>query len=270
MTEAVEFGTLEQAKAIRERHGDHLAELDDRRQKTVRFQDDTPSNVLELAEEDALISQQDVAAKTYGQRALTDREVEQLEKRSGWSPQKRFHAMSAKAVLQSEGVRSWLDHYDPDLNPREHLQVIERGKDLAVIEGLTGPGETGRVDDSDPDLGAQGKSADRARGQACNHAEDHCRHGDPAACEFLRDGCGFSDDQVAAILEDESGAVDEGEFPGPVYGALEKAWTGFRAGLGSAKQWAAAINEIRRQHGQEPMVFEELGDRPITVDDLET
>ncbi|MCD2202756.1 hypothetical protein [Halobacterium sp. KA-6] len=114
-------------------------------------------------------------------------------------------------------------------------------------------------------------------GEECDHARDHCEHGDPDACEFLSDACGYDDEEVAAIL-DENDPDSEQDIEGEAAGALGRAWQGYKAAIArlaqeiddaleakrNAEQAAAAINAIRADHGQEPIELErleELSDR---------
>jgi hypothetical protein len=90
---------------------------------------------------------------------------------------------------------------------------------------------------------------------------------------------------VASILdEDDAGDGDE-EITGKAAGALGRAWGGYKGAITrldreiedvveskrEAEGAAAAINAIRRDHGQEPMEFErleELSDRLEGVGDV--
>ena len=114
-------------------------------------------------------------------------------------------------------------------------------------------------------------------GEECDHAHDHCQHGDPDACEFLSEACDYDEDEVARILDD-SDASDEREIEGEAAGAMARSWQGYKAGIArlerelddaleakrNAEQAAASINAIRADHGQDPIELErleELSDR---------
>jgi len=169
------------------------------------------------------------------------------------------HARAVKAIAREQGIDDWLAHYDPTLGIDEHRSTFEE---------IT-PSGGKRLDAHEEREAQRHRDAARtAQSEQCNHAEDHCRHGDPDACEFLKNACGMPEERVEQILDDTEADPSEGELPGEVYGALMKQWQQFRAGLGDAKRAAAAINEIRQQYGQEPMGFDALGDRAITKEDL--
>lgn len=276
MTTEIEFSSKAEADDYRDRYSEHLCSDDDARMKTVTFSISAPEWLLEQAEADVL-AEQGRRQGGFGQVPLTEAEIEAIDFSKGRASVP--HAQAAKAALTKQGIDDWLAHYDPTLTVDEHVSSVGPGAEGRIEPELLGvgqgaPGGGPDIRESDPDdpdvMRSRGRSAGRAVESRCDHAHDHCEHGDPDACEFLKEACGFSDDQVAAILDDETVDPSIGEFPGPVYGALERAWTGFRAGLGEAKRWAAAINEIRRQYGQEPLAFEELGNRAITRDNLES
>lgn len=250
-----EFGSKTQADAFREEHTEHLAESDDRRLKTVALTDDAPEWVADRAEAGELEGRAETEGG-YGQVALTDHERDQIDFSKGRANVP--HARSVKAALTKQGVGDWLAHYDPTLTVDEHADdVAEHGKG--------GGGQRDR-DPDDPDvLEEQRRQAAMAAGTECNHAEDHCRHGDPEACEFLGEACGFNEDEIASIMGASEAAPDAStdDLPGPVYNALSGAWTGYKTGVARAEQYGRIINRIRAENDMDPLAFEELGGRVI-------
>ncbi|WP_232703141.1 hypothetical protein [Halobacterium wangiae] len=169
--------------------------------------------------------------------------------------------------MRAAGVDDWTSHYDATLSVDEH-------RDLAEQAAREDSGK--RLDAGDSTDDRLGR-AEAAMGEECDHARGHCEHGDPDACEFLTDACGYDEAEVADIL-DEDGADTEEEITGPAAGALGRAWQGYKAGISrleraiedaleakrDAEGAAAAINAIRVDHGQEPLELErleELSDR---------
>jgi hypothetical protein len=252
---SVEFGTKDEADAVREEYEEHLCPDDDRRLKTVAFASDTPDRVLEDASIRAAATRQE--REGPGQLELTDHERDRIDfsKANASVP----HARAVKGIMRDAGVDDWTAHYDPTLTVDEHRDLAERAS----------RDDQGQRLDEETSPEEQLAEVEGAHSEQCNHAEGHCRHGDPDACEFLTDHCGLSDDQVEKILDDQEADPSKGELPGGVYGALEKLWDGFRADINQAKKVAAGINEIRQQYGQDPLEFDELGGRTITKQDVE-
>lgn len=249
----MEFPTKSGADAIREQFSDALCPDDDRRLKTVRFQSDAPEIVVEAAELAAEDERGEHAAGS-GQVTVTEAERDQIDFTETTVP----HARAVKALALDRGVSNWLDYYDTTLTVDEHRDVYDRAE-----------GDK-RLDADRSAVEKAGEAARHAVGEQCDHAEGHCKHGDPEACEFLTERCGFSDDQVSRILDDTEGDPSTGDLPGPVYQGLSSQWTKYKAGLAQARQAAAAINEIRDQYGQDPLSFNELGGEVVTKSDLPT
>ena len=248
---AVEFPTKSGADAIREQYFDELCPDDDRRLKKVQFRSDAPESVVEAAQLAAEDERADQAAGS-GQVTVTKSERDQIDFTETTVP----HARAVKALALDRGVSNWLDYYDPTLTVDEHRDVYDRAEGDKRL-------------DAEPDaVERAGEAARAAQGEQCDHAEDHCKHGDPEACEFLKEDCGLDDEQVEKILDETEGEPSLGDLPGPVYHGLDGQWTQYKAGLGEAKRAAAAINEIRMQYGQDPLEFDELGGAAVTKDDL--
>jgi hypothetical protein len=226
--------------------------------KRVVFASSAPDWLLEQAELEAMETRGE-ADQSTGQIPLSDHERDEIDfsKARASVP----HARAVKAIAAEQGIDDWLAHYDPTLTVDEHRSTLEE------IQASGGR----RMDAHEEREAQRHRDAARtAQSEQCDHAEDHCRHGDPEACEFLRDACGVPEERIDQILDEEEADPEEGDLPGEVYGALMKQWQAFRAGLGDAKRAGAAINEIRQQYGQDPMTFDALGDRAITKEDLNT
>ena len=259
---------MQAANAFRDDYEEYICPGDDdKRRKTVALVSDAPEHVLDRAHVEAASgrSERDEGA---GQAELTDAEKKRLGPFSGNNSYRK--AAAAKAIFRDEGVDDWTSYYDETLTVDEHRDLAER----AARDG--GGGRRLDAEDSADDrLGR----AEKAMGEECDHARDHCEHGDPDACEFLTDACDYDPDEVASILDDED-ASGEQEIEGEAAGALGRAWQGYKAGIArlaaelddameakrNAEQAAAAINAIRADHGQEPIELErleELSDRLV-------
>lgn len=252
----IEFGTKEAADVFRDEWQEYLCPDDDRRLKTVTVVSDTPEHVIERAEIEAAAGRSERSGNG-GQVELADTERDRINFSEGHASVP--HARSVKGIARSEGVDDWLAYYDASLTVDEHRNVMAQ----AAQEG------GGRRLDEEETADDRLADAEAAMGGQCDHARDHCQHGDPGACEFLTDACGFSDEQVEEILSDEQGDPERGNLPGEVYGAFQMLWNQYRAALADAKEAAAGINEIRQQYGQDPLEMEELGNRPITKEDID-
>ena len=266
MTERVEFGRGNKmlADTYREEYPEYLCSDDDARLTEVAFSSDVPDSVLDDARRDAEDARGETADKA-GQVGLTDRETERLDFSEGRASIP--HAQSVKGIARSEGVDDWLAYYDPTLTVDEHREVMLH----AAREGRGGR----RMDSDDSAAEKAGRASRTAQSEECDHARGHCRHGDPDACEFLADQCGFDGSEVQSLLTgfdepDESGESDD--LPGEALGALNRSWGGYigavddlEAALSAAveawedaQQAARAINGVRESHGQDPLHFEEL------------
>ncbi len=196
----ISFERLDAANDWRDEHPDALGPSDTRRTKTVTLRADVDDATEDSAGDAAFSSQH--TGKSYGQMQLSDAERARLDDKSDWTwGTKGFHAMAAKAVLVEEGADNWLDHYQPDLEPIEHASVVETGKEDAARLGLSGPGETGEIDDSDPDMHDPARQHSKGLGEACEHARDHCEDGDDGACEHLQADCGYSEGDVEQLRD---------------------------------------------------------------------
>jgi hypothetical protein len=243
-----EFGTRDDANAFREEYEEHLCPHDDRRRKTVTLVSDAPDRVVEQATVQAA-SSRDEQGSRGGQPPLDDHERDRID----FESTNVLHARSVNGIAREAGVDDWLAYYDPTLTVDEHREVMEEAA----------RDETGKRMDAEDTAEEHLADVEKALGEECDHAAGHCANGDEGACEFLRNQCDLEEEEVQSILSDDEGDPAKGELPGEAYRALEGLWTSYRAGLGQAKEAAAGINEVRAQFGQEPMTFDELGDREI-------
>ncbi|WP_159900757.1 hypothetical protein [Salinirussus salinus] len=267
MSTKVEFGTRDAANSFRDEHEEHLCPVDDdRRRKTVALTSDTPEAVVEKARRQA---EQARAERTEGpgQIGLSDAEKDDLD----FSETNIMHARSAKGIARGQGVDDWLAYYDPTLSVDEHREVY-------ATAAKEGGGR--RLDAEESATEKAGRAAAAAESEECDHAAGHCANGDPDACEFIREQCGMDPDRVLARREPEPpeipekpAAVDGGEeITGQAAGAMKRAWQGYHGAMAAvddalaelreewenAQQAGNAINEIRGDHGQPPLHFENL------------
>ncbi|MDH5019043.1 hypothetical protein [Halobacterium rubrum] len=257
---------MQAANAFRDDYEEYVCPVDDdKRRKTVALVSDPPEHVLDRAHVEAASGRSERASGA-GQIELTDAEKDRLGPFTGDNSYRK--AAAAKAIFREEGVDDWTSYYDETLTVDEHRDLAER----AARDG--GGGRRLDAEDSADDrLGR----AEKAMGEECDHARDHCQHGDPDACEFLSEACGYDDEEVASILDDADASTEQ-EIEGEAAGALGRAWQGYKAAIArlaaelddaleakqNAEQAAAAINAIRADHGQEPIELErleELSDR---------
>lgn len=257
----VDFGSLDAARAARDRWEEHLCSDDDGRLTSVTFSSDVPDDVLDRARRDAADSLAEQESGP-GQADLTDHERDRIDFSKGranvpW-------AQSIKAIAADEGVSDWTAHVDPTLTVDEHREVMANAG---------GGGQ--RMDSEDSAREQAGRHARRAQDSECDHARGHCVRGDPEACEFLTDTCGFDEDEVDDILarrEPERPDVQEPELTGKEKGALKRSWNGYKAAVDRvaeametlvdewehAQQAGRSINAVRKGVGQEPIHFDRL------------
>ena len=260
MSFEIQYGTKGGADAARDEHADYVCPVDDdRRLKTVAFVEDTPDRVRDQLEAAAQTGRAE-RDQGSGQADLTDAEKNRVGPFTGSN--NYLKAASVKALLRDNGVSDWEAWYDKNLSVDEHRS--------SVLPEAKKAGGGDRIEDDGPDRDAAAR-AEKAANSECDHARDHCEHGDSGACEFLRESCGLDDDEVSALLSDEPRS-DEEAITGESAGALGRAWQGYKAGVSrldqelshaseakaDAEQAAAAINAIRADHGQESMEFERL------------
>ncbi len=218
MSKSIEFGSKDGADSFREEFDEWVCPVDDdRRLKTVALMSDTPESVVEHAETEAAAGRGEREGDG-GQVDLTDRERDRLDFSKGRA--NVMWARSIKGIARSEGVDDWLAHVDPSLTVDEHRDVMARAA----------RDDRGRRLDAEET--ADEKLA-RAEGGQCDHARGHCEHGDPDACEFLTEACGYDKDEIQSLLSDFGEDVTEfDDLPGEVKGALSRAWQGYRIGVG--------------------------------------
>jgi hypothetical protein len=272
MSTEIDLQRKDLADEFRENHPEFLCSEDDARMTAVTFNSDAPQWLLEDARRQAADYRGEIEGAA-GQVGLSDQEKQQIDfsKERASVP----HARSVKGIAASEGVDDWLAFFDPTLTVDEHRDVMTR----AAREG-----GGRRMDSEDSAAERAGRAARTAAGEECNHAEGHCRNGKPDACEFLRERCGYEQDEIQEFLsgandEDETVTVGEGteqlEVAPETAGALKRSWQGYSGGVEQFKEafqkaiesWrnaqaaAKAINEIRSEHGQDGLEFTELQDQ---------
>lgn len=248
MSITVEFRSKAAADQYRDDYEAYLCPVDDddRRLKTVAFVSDTPEWLLDQARLDGKEGRAERAAST-GQAGLTDGERDRINFSKGRANVP--HARAVKSITADHGVDDWIAYYYPTLTVDEHRGVMEQAQE-------EGGGQ--RLDANEGRQAARTRDATRAQQSSeCDHAADHYEHGDPEACEFLKDACRY----------DEDDAGDGEEIIGKAARALERAWGEYKGSITrldreiediveskrKAEGAAVAINAIRRDHGQEPI-----------------
>jgi hypothetical protein len=231
MTEIV-FGDKETADEFRINYQEHICPDDDKRLKTVKFRSDTPQEVLDAAARIAADSRNDRdTGDGPGQPPLTDAEKARID----FSKDRAnvLWASSIKGIAQSEGVDDWTAHVDPTLTVDEHWEIMEK----AARE------DRGSRNDQEVDLDEQLADANAVvESEQCDHAEGHCRHGDPDACEFLTEACGYEQGDIEQFLEDD----DQEDLTGKEAGAYHRALGGYRGAIGTLEELVDAVREQRR------------------------
>lgn len=262
MTVQVEFGSKNVADSYRTDHTEHLSDHDDGRLKTVTFTDDTPDWLIDRAAADAQASRAEQTTAAGGRANLTDAEQASLKRQHRtWNWQAHgFEAMRVKGALQAEGATDWMDFYEPNEGVQGALANLRASKGRAARTGAT-TGLGGEPRDRDPDdptvQAERARSAVKAAVEECDHAERVCRNGDPEACEFLGEACGFEEAEIDRIMggEGDPVAMAETPFSAPQLGALRRAWGGY---YGAVEEIASALDTIQAAEEHATEAFEAI------------
>jgi hypothetical protein len=290
MSEFVQFARKSTADDFRDRYEEHLCPIDDdARTKTVAFVSDTPDHVIEEAE---AVAVSESARLEGGLTAvdLTRKERERLDfSRDGVNvPKARY----LKGLGEEYGLDAF-QHVDlaeidavTDARP-----ILERANRSTGQGGQRAAAADEAAERRDREIRA---NAERQQSEGCDHARGHCEHGDPEACEFLAHACGYDEDEVADLMstpnragpddtsDRDAAEPDECGLSGKQYGALRKAWGGYRVALAeltdaldvvreewrNAQQAARAVNAIRADAGQDPIHFDALEAANAELTDL--
>ncbi|QIO23728.1 hypothetical protein [Haloarcula sp. JP-L23] len=296
MTERIEYGSKDAADAARDKHSEYLCSEDDKRLKTVAFAENgTPESVLEdahLMADDSHVN----TGESSGSVPLTDAEKDEID----FSETDTWTARAAKGAFLDEGVSDWLTYWSEDLTTTgEAREAAKRAKQDEKDTRLdAGPTDEERAHQ-------YGKRARQAQHRQCNHIEGECENGDPEACEFLTQHCGYSEEEVSQFIDESTGTDHEqqdlvtvggDEYPEmevtpEVAGALRDSWTGYKGGLSgieralsdareaviNTRQAWRAINRIREANGQDAMhpdrlhtLLDALDGMPATIPEVRT
>lgn len=290
MPTEIEFSSKAAADHHREEFGEHLCSQDDRRLKTVTFTDGTPEGVIEGAEAAATSEQAAAEEQAIEEVALTDQEKRRLD-----------FSRDGVNVLKARYLKGLGDQYG--LDPFEHVDLAEIDKvsdarpilDRARKTGGIDRGGGAEYDDeaAEREEREQRKQAEKQMAEGCDHARDHCRHGEPEACEYLTESCGYEEEDVDQLLghadtraldaeEPEQtelvtvgeGSSDQMEVTPAQAGALRRSWQGYKGAIGDldhalqtartavvdARQAFKAINAIRRANDQADLHPDRLHD----------
>lgn len=309
MAVEVEFGSKDAADAVRSEFGEWLCSDDDRRLKTVTFSSDIPEGVLgrirsKAQESRALDRQRSQTAK------LSEEDRERIKEAGGFQgPATVFSWESAKGVFQREGEMGYWRDAIPAV--ADHEDPIEGAEEWIRNYRSSGGGFGTKEDRGEEDIRQARRAeeaAKKAQGGQCNHAKGHCEHGDAEACEFLKQACGYNEEEVDRLLSTSTAdakpdtdqqqlvTVGGGDFPemqvSPEQaGALNRSWQGYKGAVNrlerrlkdvresviDARQAMQAINAIRSEHGQDELhpdrlhdLLEALGDMPADIPEVRT
>jgi hypothetical protein len=292
VSEQIEFGSQGAANAAREDWSEYVCPVDDdERQLTVAFASDTPEDVLDAIRVEAQESRTEDRQQSRSE-ALTEDERERISDLGGFQGRPTtFSWRSAKGVFAREGM---LDKFRDALgaltdydDPAEGAEAwIQNRRESDATKGTSGAsgGSRDAGDEEQRQQRRANRAARQARGGNCDRAHDFCEDGQEDACQYLREVCGYDEDEVRTILNDraESEETDlvtvggdrfpEMEVTPEEAGALNKSWNGYRAAIArlsedvgdlrkaivDARQAARAINGIREGSGVEEMHFDRL------------
>ena len=174
-----------------------LAPTDDRRSKTIKLNDEEASRAIKTRVNGLAADSRERETYQHGQEALTRAEKRNLD----FSETNVFHARTAKAILQGEGVDDWLAYYDQTLTLSEHVEVAQNARQ----------DERGQRSDFEDSEAAETRRAARqfrqAESQYEKHAEEACIDGHEEACEELQ-SLGWSPAEVRELEAYSSSAED--------------------------------------------------------------
>lgn len=205
--EQVEFGSIDDARAFRDQHDGVIADADVPQAKTVTI-DASDSEIVDRAQEQALVSFADERSETAEMEPLSDGEIANLRASHdtfSWQ-QHGFQAMRAKAALQSRGAAGtdWMDYFDPGEDWTSSLEKLEEGKQRAARGGGRTALEHGmRTDSPDEELsrGQIARRIEAARGRGERHAIEGAREGHKGALEALQTDFGWSSAEAKRLQE---------------------------------------------------------------------
>jgi len=221
MSEAVEFGdgAKNVADNVREEYSEYICPVDDdKRTKTVHFVSDTPDSVLEQAEAQAQETRAEGRQRSEMAGPLGEGVREQIKELGGfkgnnttfsWRRAKGVYAEDGSTHRFGEDLSLLADYDDPVEGARAELK---RKKEASAARGTSNL--SGARDRGEEDIQEDQNIADAARtvqSEGCDHARDHCEHGDQEACEFLQEACGFDEEEVSQILVTTDGGTVEPE-----------------------------------------------------------
>ena len=293
MTEFIEFGSKAAADSVREQFEEYLCPVDDdKRLKTVAFTSDTPEGVLQQAEAQAEETRAEDRQGAVMAGPLSESTREKIKEHDGFS--KTNTTMSwrrAKGVYQREGhpgrffesISALADYDDPKEGAEAEIRDRRQGAAKHGTSSISGEMNRGEEDIKEDRRMAD--AAQTVQSEGCDHARDHCEHGDPEACEFLQNACGFDESEVSELLTVTDGGREEieREITGQAAGALKRSWQGYQGATAdlseaiedvtekweNAQQAAKAINAVRENHGQDPIHFEKLEGANADLQDLQ-
>jgi len=205
-----EFGSGDKAIAdnIREEFNEHLSARDDARTLTVRIADNAPDGVKDRIEAQATESKRETESRSIMGGPLSEGVREKIKDENGFDANTTvFSWRRAKGVFQREGlmnrwgeaISSLARDYD---DPKEGAEdIISRGREADMMKGTSSV--SSEMDMGEEDVIEDQKAAEASRvvqSEQCDHAKGHCENGQPEACEFLQETCGYSEDMTEELL----------------------------------------------------------------------
>lgn len=206
-----EFGSGDKGIAdnIRDEFNEHLSARDDARTLTVRIADKAPDGVKDRIEAQATESKRETESRSIMGGPLSEGVREKIKDENGFDANTTvFSWRRAKGVFQREGLMNrWGEaistlarDYD---DPKEGAEdIISRGREADMMKGTSSV--SSEMDMGEEDVIEDQKAAEGARvvqSEQCDHAEGHCENGQPEACEFLQETCGYSEEMTEELLE---------------------------------------------------------------------
>jgi len=315
VSQRIEFGSKQAADAARNQFEEYICPVDDdRRLKTVAFVSDAPDGVLDQAEAQALDSRESEQLSTDMAGPLGQETRDRISEMGGFDgPATTFSWRRAKAIFAREGLTDkfsdalgFIADYE---DPQEGAEAwIRQARESDATQG-TMSASGGARDVGEEDTRQQMKAAEAGRtaqAEGCDHARGHCENGEPEACEFLQQTCGYSEEEVEEILgladdrhqgeteQTDLVTVGGGRFPEMQVtpeeaGALRRAWRSYKAGVGSiegllsdlrtevvrTRQAWATINRLRGEHDQPDLhpdrlhgLLENLAEMPASIPEV--
>lgn len=204
---SVEFGTRDDARAMRDRLGPFLASDDDARTSTLKLKPSAPDSLIERVEGEAFESERD-DRKSAGMTKLSTREKQHLKRQYdsfSWKSH-GFEAMRSKAEAQRQGATEWLDFFEPGEGAAGVTKNLRSSKDSAARRGA-GIGVGGDyTDEEEMDQRRRvRRQSEKVSAESVDRAKEPAFGGDSEAIGFLREESLFNDSLFGISFRGERG-----------------------------------------------------------------